>query len=290
MRRPSIAAVIHTLDEEPRVAFALRSVRAWVDDVVVVDMESTDRTAEIASALGARVFRHPRTGFVEPARAFGCERALGDWILVLDADEVVPIRLARRLREVAERGEVDAVRIPRVNYILGATVLHSGWNPERDRHLRFWRRGAVALPEEIHGGATVLPGRRLLELRYVAGEAIAHLSHADVAGFLHKLNLYTGVEAMQAERRGTRPSLARALVASAREWAVRYLWHGGFRDGWRGFYLALFMAGYRLATEAKIAEHASSGGREAVEHLYAREAEGLLAAHEAPEPRRADEP
>ena len=89
-RRATISAVLNTLDEERRIAFALRSVRPWVDEIVVVDMASSDRTVEIARSFGAHVASHARTGFVEPARAFACAQAAGDWILVLDADELVP--------------------------------------------------------------------------------------------------------------------------------------------------------------------------------------------------------
>ena len=209
---------------------------------------------------------HARTGFVEPARAFACAQAAGDWILVLDADELVPPGLARRLRAIADGDGADVVRVPRVNYMLGAPLLHSGWNPERDRQVRFWRRGAVELPERIHGHPVPRPDMRLHDLPYADGEALVHLSHLDVAAFLDKLNAYTGVEARQALARGERPGAWRALGAATREWLARYLRHGGWRDGWRGLYLSFFMAGYRLAAAAKLAELAErrhGGGRRA---------------------------
>lgn len=279
-RRATISAVMNTLDEERRLAFALRSVLPWVDEIVVVDMASTDRTVEIARSFGAKVASHARTGFVEPARAFACAQASGDWILVLDADELVPPGLARRLRAIADRDGADVVRVPRVNYMLGAPVLHSGWNPERDRQVRFWRRGAVELRERIHGHPVPRPGMRLHDLPYADGEALVHLSHLDVAAFLDKLNAYTGVEARQARARGERPGALRALGAAIREWLARYLRHGGWRDGWRGFYLSFFMAGYRLAAAAKLAELADTGSAADVERRWARVAEDVLALYE----------
>lgn len=280
-RRPTVAAVLNTLDEERRIAYALRSVRPWVDEIVVVDMESTDRTAEIARSFGARVVAHPRVGFVEPARAFACAQTSADWIVVLDADELVPPALARRLLAIARADEADAVRVPRVNHLLGAPLLHSGWNPERDRHLRFFKRGAVDLPERIHQHIAPRPGARQLDLADRPGEALVHLSHVDAAAFLDKLNRYTTIEAEQALARGERPPTALgALKSAAREWAARYLRHGGWRDGWRGFYLSLFMAGYRLAIAAKQTERAEVGTRDDVERGYARVAEEILASYD----------
>jgi glycosyltransferase involved in cell wall biosynthesis len=82
--------VINTLNEERRLPYALRSVQDWVDEIVVVDMHSDDKTVEIAEAFGARIFTHERVGYADPARAFAFARATGDWILILDADELVP--------------------------------------------------------------------------------------------------------------------------------------------------------------------------------------------------------
>jgi (heptosyl)LPS beta-1,4-glucosyltransferase len=277
----TISAVLNTLDEERRLPFALRSVAPWVDEIVVVDMQSTDRTVEIARAFGARIATHARTGFVEPARAFACAQATGDWILVLDADEVVPPALARRLRAVAAHDEADVVRLSRLNHLLGAPVRHSGWNPVRDRQTRFWRNGAVTQPAEIHGHAAPRPGMRVLDLPPRDDECLLHLSHVDVAAFVSKLDAYTSVEAAQAFARGERPSAARALRVAAREWLARYVRHGGWRDGWRGFHLSLLMAGYRITAAAKLAELWDVGGRETAQARYDLAAERALAGYES---------
>jgi len=272
----TVSAVLNTLDEERRLPYALRSVAPWVDEIVVVDMQSTDRTREVARAFGATVATHPRTGFVEPARAFACAQARCDWILVLDADEIVPPALARRLRRVAASDEADVVRVPRINHIFAAPVLHSGWNPERDLQTRFWKKDAVTQPEGIHGHAAPRAAMRVLDLPARDGECLVHLSHADVSAFVAKLDAYTSVEAAQAFARGERPSAVRALRAAAREWLARYVRHGGWRDGWRGFHLSLLMAGYRLTAAAKLAERWDVGGRGVAEARYAAVAESIL--------------
>src|SRR5690606_35891959 len=96
-----ISVVVDTRDAARVLAFDLRSVAPWASEIVVVDMESGDDTVAIARAHGARVLTHPRADCVEAARAFAVAAAREPWVLVLDADELVPLALSRRLRAVA---------------------------------------------------------------------------------------------------------------------------------------------------------------------------------------------
>jgi len=280
---PQVSVVVNTLDAERFLAFALRSVRPWADEIVVVDMQSTDRTVAIARAHGARILSHPRAhGCVEPARAFAVAAASHPWVLVLDADELVPPALARRLLALAARGDVDAARIPRLNHLLGAPLLHTGWNPARDRHLRFFRAGAVVVPTHIHEPFRGVVGARVVDLAPVAGEMLVHFNYTDVDDFVARLARYTSVEAAEAIAGGAAaPGVGRALASALREWLVRFVWHGGWRDGWRGRHIAVLMAAYRVIVAAKIASRAHLGGEDDVAARYAREAERVLAEYEA---------
>jgi glycosyltransferase involved in cell wall biosynthesis len=275
----AITVVVNTLDAERYLAYALRSVATWAAEIVVVDMASADRTVAIARELGARVVPHERRECVEPARAFAVAQATTPWVLLLDADELVPVALSRRLRAIADRDDVDVVRVPRLNYLLGAALLHTGWNPERDRHVRFFRPAAVTMPTRIHEPLRPVPGARALELAGVPGEALVHFNYTDVDDFVARLARYTSVEAAQARARGERASRTGGLGAALREWLVRYLWHGGRRDGWRGFHLALLMACYRVIVQAKLASRERLGTAADVERGYGQEAERVLAGY-----------
>ena len=280
---PKISVAINTLNEETRLPLALRSVTPWADEVVVVDMHSDDRTAEIARSFGAHVHLHERAHFAEPARAFALAQCTGDWVLSLDADELIPAPLSVRLRAIAARDEADAVRIPRLNYLLGEPVRHSGWGPDQDRHLRFFRRGRLAPPSRLHGPASPAPGARVLDLRFAPGQAIVHFNYLDVSDFLERLNRYTTIEAQTARARGQHSGTGRALLHAGRELAKRYLEFAGFRDGWRGAYLAWFMAFYRLATAAKLRELEAGVTRGEVEARYREAAEALLLDYPPPQ-------
>ncbi len=278
--RAKISAVINTLNEEENLPFALRSVRSWVDEIVVVDMHSEDRTVDIAREYGAKVFFHERAGFADPARAYAVGKATGDWILILDADELVPEPLSRHLQEIANNNRADVVKIPWLNYLLGAPLMHTYWGPEQDKHERFFRHGMLQTSAKVHKFLELVPGARVLELAYAPGLAVVHFNYLDTSQFVEKLNRYTTIEAQQASGRGEVANVWRAIYRSAREFLVRYLYKQGYRDGWRGLYLSGLMAMYRWTTYAKLQELESTGGRKAIQESYGREAERIIAGYE----------
>ena len=277
--RPRISAVLNTLNEEKRLPFALRSVKSWVDEIIVVDMHSTDATREIAERFGARVFLHEPLGYADPARAFALEQATGDWIVLLDADELVPQALSERLTQVAAGDEADVVVIPWLNYLLGAPLRRTGWGPEQDSHERFFRRGSVSSSGNIHGFLGIRPGARVLQLPYAEGLAVVHFNYVDVSHFVEKLNRYTDIEAVRQRANPKSGSTLHAMSRSGREFFARYLRFQGYKDGWRGFYLSALMAVYKLVIAAKVREFQVNGDREAVEAKYEAEAEKVLSAY-----------
>jgi glycosyltransferase involved in cell wall biosynthesis len=274
--RPRISVVVNTLNEEPRIGYALRSVKDWADEIVVVDMHSDDRTTEIASGLGARVFLHERLGYADPARAFAVGQATGDWILILDADELVPEPLSLRLQAMAAAGEADAVRIFRRNHLLGAPLGYTGWGPQQDPHVRFFRKGALDLTPDVHNYLRVKEWARVLDVGSARDLELVHFNYVDVEQFVEKMNRYTSAEAAAAVARGDKGSRIGAIRLATRTFIGRYLRRRGYRDGWRGFYLAGLMAAYRFVALAKAEELRRNGPSGRVEAAYRDEAERIL--------------
>jgi len=275
--KPRISAVINALNEEKNLPLALRSVQPWVDEIVVVDMHSDDRTVDIAREFGAKVFFHERVGFADPARAFALEQASGNWILMLDADEVVPLPLSKTLLSIACSDSADVVRIPWLNYLLGAPLMHTYWGPDQDTHLRFFKKHHVRATSMVHNHLHLVLGSRVLKLRFEPGLAIVHFNYLNSQHFIEKLNRYTSIEAKQAFERGERITPVGALLKAAKEFGGRYIKGRGFQDGWRGFYLSLFMSFYRIVTAAKLKELSSVGTTIDVQGVYSREANRILA-------------
>jgi glycosyltransferase involved in cell wall biosynthesis len=284
--KPRISVVINTLNEEKNLCYALRSVQ-WADELVVVDMYSTDRTVEIAREFGAQVYLHRGPGFNYAPRAFAVSKANSEWILVVDADELIPVPLSRDLRRLADSGEIDVVLIPRTNYLLGAVIRHTGWGAIQDTQVRFFKKGFVVASSVAHRDFKPVEGARTKVLLYRGDNAIVHFNYLDSEQFIEKLNRYTSIEANQAFERSERVGAAGALVKAAKEFGVRYIMRRGFQDGWRGFYLSLFMSFYRIVIAAKVQELNSLGQRELIESQYRQEAEEVLKAYSEPTSRAA---
>ncbi len=282
MSNPRISVVVNTLNEERRLAYSLRSVKGWTDEIVVVDMQSDDRTASIAHGFGARVISTERAGFVEPARNLGMMAATGEWILVLDADEIIPEPLSRVLRRIATEDQADAVVIPWLNYFLGATMMHTGWGPKQDKHVRFFRRGWASTSPEIHRAILPRPGARIVELPYTEGLAVAHFSYSGIEQFLDKANSYTTIQAQQREALPSTvtPRLVPLLGGLVVIFLDRYFLSGGYRDGWRGFTLSVMMAMYDFVASTKAIQLRYVGTDAQIEASYRERAEQLLRSYE----------
>lgn len=277
--KPRISLVCNTLNEERNLPNLLRSVQTWVDEIIVVDMHSEDNTVAIAQEFGAKVYPFERMGFCEPARKFAVEQATGDWILILDADEVVPEPLSKELIRIAGSGEADVVDIAWLNFIAAAPWYHTGWGPTNDRHMRFFRKGALIFGDAIHAGVHSAPRVKIHRLPFTYDHSVHHFSYLDWTHFLEKLNRYTTAEAEQAYARGERASQSKAIFQALFEFANRYVRHKGYRDGWRGFYSSAFMMTYRIAIHAKLQQMESVGGRAQIAAQYRAFADQLIAAY-----------
>src|SRR4030042_2208681 len=139
----SNSALIIGLNEEDHIASCLESV-TWADEVIVVDAGSTDRTVQIASRMGAKVLYHPWEGYA-PQRRFALEKAHNEWILALDAAEIVSENLRKELQERVGKEPVSGYTLSRLNHFIGKPVMHCGWYPDRIK--RCFRNSAVSVPE-----------------------------------------------------------------------------------------------------------------------------------------------
>lgn len=275
--RRSISAVLITLNEERNLPIALRSVTGWAREIIVVDMESTDRTVAIAESFGAKVLSHEPVGFPEPAQAFAVSQATSNWVLLLDADELVTPRLAARIREVVDRADVDAVWLPFSNYLFGRRMAATSWSYHRSRRLKLFRRESVDLSNRIHHSIAPVPSARVGSIPYSVGTCVIHFNYTSIHQFIEKTNRYTDIEATQAREASVQPAgriglVARPVAEFLNQWVIKR----GYRDGWPGFYIAALMAFYRFAERAKLRELLDNGSEAAIQEKYARLAEQWL--------------
>lgn len=253
MRRPpTFSAVVLTLNEEIHIRECLERL-AWCDERIVVDMGSEDHTREEAAGLATKVLLHERTPNFDAARNIGFEAATGDWIFVVDADELVPGPLAKRLQAVvAEAGDVAGIRIPRMNYCFGRPLRHVGGFP--DYQLRCFRRAAGAYTPKLHA-APAIRGR-ILFLPIEDGVWIHHVrKNASIADLVRKWDAYAETEARDQDRSGQRfAGPVAALWRAVSAFRARFFTMRGYRDGVPGLVLSVMFAFYRFEVEAKMWE------------------------------------
>lgn len=250
---PVISVIIMTLNEEKNIANAILSVRSWASEIIVVDMMSDDRTVEIARSLGAKIYVIQRVAAFDGGRRVGVENAAGEWIMLLDADELVPRKLARHLCWLSANGTADVYSIPRLNYFSGEPLLHTGFNPKDDSQIRFYRRGMVRITDVVHDFLEVQPNARFERLSDEPGCSIIHFSYSSAKQFIDKLNRYTDIGASQ-RKTSTRYRDRSLALAPLAVFSFHYLFKNGYRDGWRGFYCSFMMGVYRMTQTIKLRE------------------------------------
>ena len=250
MSQPRLSVVVVTLDEEERIRPCLESV-AWADELIVVDAESHDKTAAVAGELTEHVFVRPWPGYAAQ-KNFGIEQAHGEWILSLDADEVVSAELRAEIEAVVAGGGAgpDGYSVPRRNIFWDRWIRHGGLYP--DWQLRLFRRERGRFVARAVHESVVVDG--------AVGRLRGHLEHRsyrDVADFLERTDRYTTLAAEDwlAEGRGVQPFRDLVVRPLGRFFGM-YVWRGGFLDGWRGFLLAVLYGYYVFMRSAKIWERA----------------------------------
>jgi glycosyltransferase involved in cell wall biosynthesis len=228
-----LSGLVICLNEEARIGACLASL-AFCDEVVVVDSGSTDRTLELARSHGARIFERPYTG-QNDQKDFGRTVARGDWLFVLDADEVASPELAEEVRAVAQGGapaDVDAYRIPFRNRFRGVWVRRAGYYP--DPHVRLVRRAKVHWDKTapVHD-RVVVEGR----IGALSGH-VDHFSFRSLAHFLEKSERYAEGFARSAHAQGRRASVATIALHTVTRFVKCYLVKGGFLEGPMGLVIS----------------------------------------------------
>ena len=244
-----ISVVINTYNAEKHLARVLEAVKGF-DEVLVCDMQSTDSTLAIARQYGCKVASFPRGTYniVEPARQYAIDQASGDWILVVDADEIVPTALRDYLYSVTAQSNCpDGLYIPRKNYFMGRFMrCHYP-----DYILRFFRKAKTTWPPIIHAQPSVdghvarIPQRR-------HDLAFDHLANDTVYERIAKTNTYTDNELAKKAHKHYGPLAF--IYRPLHRFLKAYILKGGFRDGIPGFIKASLEGYYQFVMLAKLYE------------------------------------
>ena len=238
-----ITATIITYNEERNIARAMESLRCC-DEVVVVDSGSSDRTAEIAEKLGARVIESPWGGYARQ-KNYAAECATHDWILSIDADEALSEALEGEIWHIRKNGpQYDGYTMPRLAQYLGKWILHSGWYPDRKVRL-YDRRKAQWVGEFVHE-SVVVQGR----VGHLESDLL-HFTCDSLSEHLKTMDRYTTLAAEQLVSQGKRIGLRHLVLDPVWTFMRTLVFQRGYADGAEGLTIAWMAALYNFLKYAK---------------------------------------
>jgi glycosyltransferase involved in cell wall biosynthesis len=240
-RRASLSVAIITLNEEANLPRTLASV-AWANEIVIIDSGSTDDTRAIAQSYGARFITEPWRGFAAQ-KNFAISLCTSEWVLSLDADEVVSPELAASLQEaIAASPPHTAYAVRRRNFFLGRWMRHGGYYP--DAKLRLFPRGEGTFQETPVHEKAAFAGK----VHTIDGDLLHH-AYPTLANYLDHMQRYSTLGADIAVARGRTGRgllsfLNGVLLNPLATFIYNYVLRAGFLDGREGLLLHLYHSAY----------------------------------------------
>lgn len=238
----NISAVYCIHNGEEFLEKSLKSIRDFADEIIVVDLESTDKTIEIAKKYKVKIFKHKNLRYVEPVRNFGISKATGDWILVLDPDEELSSELKNLLKNEINSSTVepraDYYRLPRKNIIFGKWIEHSGWWP--DYNIRFFRKDYVSWNEVIH--SVPMTQGKGYDVEAKEEFAIIHNNYYSIESYFEKMLRYSKVQCDELIKGGYIFKWQDLILKPFGEFLSRFFAWQGYKDGLHGLMLSLLQA------------------------------------------------
>ncbi|MBI2085936.1 glycosyltransferase family 2 protein [Candidatus Daviesbacteria bacterium] len=237
MKKLSIVLAVY--NEEENLRQCLESVKDLAWEIVVVDGGSTDRTCQVAKDFGARIIDTDNPPLFHINKNKAIDAAKGEWILQLDADEIVTKDLTAEIKEAIEEPFINGYWIPRKNFFLGRFLKKGGQYP--DYTLRLYKKGKGRLPaKDVHEQALVQGQTGFLKAD------LLHVRDKTFAYYLEGFNRYTDLLALQLQAAGFKNNFfafVNFLFFKPFFWFIKaYFRHLGLMDGFPGFIFALFSA------------------------------------------------
>ncbi len=227
----SLSAVIITLNEEHNIRQCLESV-AFCDDIIVVDSGSEDNTVNIAKDCQARVVHQDWLGY-GAQKQFATEQAAHDWVLCIDADEVVSPELQAAIKSLSldkqdQVPHTTAYQMPRKNHFLGKPLNHGEGYPDLSLRL-FHRKYGQWSNDKVHEGVHTTG-----DIGRLAGDLL-HYSQESISSYLSKQNHYTDLQAQALFAKGKYCRPIKCVTSPLTRFIKFYFLRLGFLDGAAGF-------------------------------------------------------
>ncbi len=248
-----LSIVIASKNEEHNIRKCLESIK-WASEIVVVDDLSTDKTVEICKEYTEKIFINDSADGFHKNKNLAIEKATGNWILSLDADEVVTSELKEDILAAVNinPSAVSGYYILRKNFFLGRWIKGCGWHP--DYAIRLFRKGSAIWPLEIHATPEIEDKKAVGCLN----SFLLHYSYRSFQQYFEKFDRYTGLIAEEEYKKGTRINKCNFFVLFLMKPSYimlrKYFFQKGFMDGFSGFFISFSGALVIFVSYAKVWE------------------------------------
>ena len=282
----TLSVVLAVRNEEENIARCLNSVKDIADEIVVVDEHSTDKTRKIAEELGAKVVEEEHHDIFHITKQKALDLATGDWILQLDADEVVMPELAKEINDLVKHGkesrkpkelflrhqklieerdgrvgkdndEIVGYFIARKNMFLGKPLIHAGVYP--DGVIRLVKKGKARFPQKSVHEQMIIDGK----VGWLTND-LEHYDSPTLKRYFTRLNRYTDLHASELRERHAPRNIFYfiyySFIKSFYIFLKLFFFHKGFLDGVNGFFWSLFSSWHYPIAYFKYLTTKSVGG------------------------------
>ena len=248
MSRQTISCAIVVFNEEKNISACLNTA-IWMDEIVVVDAFSTDRTMDICKAFTDRIFQRTWNGFGEQ-KNFAIHQSTSDWVFILDADERITSELRLEIEAVLEGKDPKSTvvySVPRRNYYYGKWVKNAGCYP--DRQLRLFRNGVGKLDDEEPHNKFIFEGEKADLI-----EPLDHYTEMTINDHFRKFRNFTTLAAQQRSKDKTNVYWTDLVMRPLFTFYKYFFPRKGYRDGMHGFLVSGFASMYTFVKYAKLYE------------------------------------
>jgi glycosyltransferase involved in cell wall biosynthesis len=248
-----ISALVVTFNEERRLGDCLRSLMQ-VEDVIVADLGSTDRSVEIARGMGFRVVDHPWVPIGEMVLPGMMPLMQNDWVIRVDPDEVLPPQLLEDLMQLEVDEKIGIVQVPYQYYFLGKKLDTTIWGGVR-LIPRVINRTKVHVTSDVHRALNCKLGYESYMLSSRTENAVIHYWADSYQQLITKHERYIAMEGESRYNNGLRFSLRSFLLNPLRSFAGSFIKCSGWRGGWNGWFLSFFIAVYEARALLSLNRH-----------------------------------
>jgi len=238
-----ISAVVLTNNSENTISQCLSSV-SWVDELIVIDDYSKDKTVSVARKFGAKVYERKLNSDFAAQRNFALAKASGEWILYIDSDEVVTNKLKKEIQEATKNSSVNGFLLKRQDIFMGKMMVGGEWG--NAWLLRLARKTAGKWSRQVH------------EVWNTEGEVrklsfpLLHSPHPDLRGFLAKLDFYSSLHAQSNLEQGKKSNFLKIIFLPVFKFIYNFFVKSGYKDGVHGFVYGAFLSLHSFLAWSKL--------------------------------------